>query len=137
LPLAIELGPGNEHDSKKFEKILGGIKIVTEQGRPRTRPEEVNADAAYDERAIRNHLRRRGIKSNIPVNERNRKTPKVGRPTRFNGESYKLRGSIERFFGWIKTKFRRLVIRYERLNSCFWGLIIIAVFLIYWRRIYD
>jgi hypothetical protein len=41
------------------------IKVKT-SGRPRTRPLEVLADAAYDDLDIRKYLRFRVIKSNIP-----------------------------------------------------------------------
>lgn len=135
LPLSIVLSPGNEHDSKRFIEVLDGIRIGKDIGRPRSRPMEVLADAAYDNLEIRSYLRRRGIKSNIPRNKRNHKAPKIGRPTRFNRQSYGLRGAVERFFGWLKSGFRRLALRYERLNICFMGLLILACFIIYWRRV--
>ena len=136
LPLSIVTGPGNEHDSKRFVEVLGMVRIGIERGRPRSRPEEVDADSAYDNKKLRGYLNQRGIKANIPSNDRNRKNPKRGRPFRFNGESYKNRGSIERFFGWIKMGFRRIAVSYERLNTCFIAMINISCFLIYWRRIY-
>ena len=40
----------------------------------------MTADAMYDTAKIRKYNRRRGIKSNIPVNKRNRKKKKRGRP---------------------------------------------------------
>jgi transposase len=137
LPLSLVLSPGHEHDSKRFVEVLTEIRIGKGIGRPRSRPLEVLADAAYDDRDIRLYLRRRGIRSNIPGNRRNRKSPKKGRPTRFNQQSYKKRGCIERFFGWLKSAFRRLTIRYERLNTCFMGLLNLACFLIYWRRVFQ
>ncbi|MDU9001819.1 hypothetical protein [Streptomyces mirabilis] len=36
-------------------------------GRPRSRPDRVRADKAYDPRRNRAYLRRRGIKATIPV----------------------------------------------------------------------
>lgn len=136
LPLCFVLSPGNEHDSNRFIEVLDGIRIGNAIGRPRSRPVEVLADAAYDDKEIRLYLRHRGIKSNIPVNKRNRKVPKKGRPTRFNPSSYRLRGSVERFFGWLKSGFRKLATRYERLNACFEGFIDLACFMIYWRRVF-
>jgi transposase len=135
LPLAIILGPGNEHDSKRFEQTVGSIRINIGRGRPRNKPKEVLADAAYDIEAIRVYLRRRGIKCCIPENKRNQKKTARGRPTRFDNESYKKRGSVERFFGWLKSGFRRIATRYERLDDCFLGLICLAAFLIIWRKI--
>jgi transposase len=136
LPLSLVLSPGNEHDSKRFVEVLNRIRIVKGIGRHRSRPVEVLADAAYDDKEIRLYLRCRGIKSNIPGNKRNQKAPKRGRPMRLNRQSYRLRGSVERFFGWLKSSFRRLAIRYERLNTCFMGLLNLACFLIYWRRVF-
>ena len=46
--------------------------------------------------AARQYLRKRGIKSNIPVNKRNSKRMGRGRPTRFDEEAYKNRGFCER-----------------------------------------
>jgi transposase len=135
LPLAIILGPGNEHDSKRFEQTVVSIRINIGRGRPRNKPKEVLADAAYDIETISVYLRRRGIKCSIPENKRNQKKTSRGRPTRFDNESYKKRGSVERFFGWLKSGFRRIATRYERLDDCFLGLICLASFLIIWRKI--
>jgi len=135
LPLAIILGPGNEHDSKRFEQTVGSIRINTDRGRPRNKPKEVLADAAYDTESIRIYLRKRGIKCSIPENKRNQKKTARGRPTRFDNLSYKKRGSVERFFGWLKSGFRRIATRYERLDDCFLGLICLAAFPIIWRKI--
>ena len=135
LPLNILTGLGSQHDSKKFIDAMAGVKIKAEIGRPRTKPGEVVADAAYDDTEIREYLRRRNIRSNIGVNKRNQKKPKLGRPTRFVEVSYKKnRSCIERFNSWTKTRFRRIVLRYERLESCFMGLLDIACFLIYWKK---
>jgi transposase len=117
-------------------EVLTNIRIGKGIGRPVSRPKEVLADAAYDNNEIRLHLRRRGIKSNIPCNKRNWKTAKRGRPTRFNQQSYRKRGCVERFFGWLKSGFRRLTTRYERLNTCFMGLLNLACFIIYWKKVF-
>ena len=112
---------------------MNDIKVKT-HGRPRTRPQEVLADAAYDDVDIRQHLRSKGIQSNIPINPRNTKTRKRGRPTRFNPETYVKRGAIERFFAWLKMGFRKIATRYERLNTVFKGLLDIACFMLCWKR---
>jgi transposase len=69
LPISLVVGPGNEHDSKRFEHAVSSIRINTGKGRQRNKPGEVLADAAYDTEAIRIYLRRRGIKSSIPENQ--------------------------------------------------------------------
>lgn len=135
LPISIVTGPGNEHDSQQFEHVMADIRVNIGRGRPRTRPVEVIADAAYDTEVIRTYLRRRGIKSNIPANKRNQKKPSPGRPTRFDPATYKVRGAVERFFGWLKLGFRRISIRHERIDACFMGFLQLATFLMIWRRI--
>ena len=136
LPLSILTGLGSQHDSQKFIEVIDRIEIKIERGRPRTKPDEVVADAAYDGMKIKEYLRRRNIRSNIGVNKRNMKKPHVGRHTRFEEVSYKKsRSCIERFNSLIKTRFRRIALRYERLESCFRGLLNIACFLIYWKKL--
>jgi transposase len=41
-----------------------------------------------------------------------------------------VRGSVERFFAWLKS-FKRITIRYERLATAFPALIHIACILVY------
>ena len=57
--MSLVIGAGNEHDGRRFTDVLEGIRTKTGR-RPRTRPHEVVADAAYDEGKIRRYLRRRG-----------------------------------------------------------------------------
>jgi transposase len=113
---------------------MEGIRVRYGGGRPRTRPGEVAGDSAYDTRDVRAYLRRRGIKANIPVNIRNRRRPRHGRPYRLDPEAYKqVRSSVERFFAWLTNGFRRPAIRWEKLASTFTGLIQLACIIIYLR----
>lgn len=89
------------------------------------------ADATYDTEAIRPYLRRRGIKCSIPENRRNRKKSSRGKQTRFEEESYKKRGDVERFFAWIKFGFRRIAQMRERLDECFLGFVYLQNFLLF------
>ena len=52
----------------------------------------------YDTVKIRKYNRKRGIKSNIPVNKRNRKKKKRGRPIKVDKEEFKKKSIVERFF---------------------------------------
>jgi len=122
--------------ARRFEQVVNSVRINIGRGRPISRPRELLADAAYDTESIRRYLRRRGIKSSIPPNKRNQKKPSRGRPTRFDNVSYKKRGTVERFFGWLKLGFRRISVRYERLDACFAGLVLLASFLIIWRKMW-
>jgi hypothetical protein len=75
-----------------------------------------------------------GIKANIPVNIRNRRRPRLGRPYRLDLEAYKrMKSSVERFFAWLTNGFIRLAIRWERLASTFTVFIQLACILIYLR----
>jgi transposase len=101
MPLSIIIGPGNEHDSRRLQELVDGLS-----GRPR----ELYADAAYDTEKIRRGLESMDIEPNI----RNGR-----RPRQYNVGLYRrMRPAVERFFGWIKS-FRRIIIRYERLESTY------------------
>ena len=132
LPLGMEISAGNEHDSLYFTDVADKIELKGVSGRPKRRPAEINADPAYDTEFIRCYLRRRGIKANIPVNKRNRKQPKRGRPFRFDKESYENRGAVERFNSWIES-FKRILVRFERLKVTFIAFVNLACTMILWR----
>ncbi|WP_189819977.1 transposase [Streptomyces olivaceoviridis] len=46
---------------------MGRLRVPRRRGHPRTRPDLVLADKAYSSHAIREHLRKRGIRAVIPV----------------------------------------------------------------------
>ncbi|MEM1514752.1 MAG: transposase [Candidatus Bathyarchaeia archaeon] len=54
LPLSVQAGPGDEHDSKHFIKLLEDVRVKHGRGRPRSRPKEVIGDSAYDARRLEN-----------------------------------------------------------------------------------
>ncbi|MDT7877675.1 MAG: IS5 family transposase [Candidatus Caldarchaeales archaeon] len=121
VPLSIAIGPGNEHDSRRLQELVDGLS-----GRPR----ELYADAAYDTEHIRRGLESMDIEPNIPVNPRNGRKP---RQYNIEIELYRrMRSAVERFFGWIKS-FRRIIIRYERLESTYKALVTIAPITIHLR----
>jgi len=115
-----------------FIDLAAHIELKGERGRSKRRPREIHADAAYDTDNIRSYLRKRGIKANIPVNKRNRKQRKRGRPFRFDKESYICRGAVERFNSWIES-FKRILVRFERLKVTFVGFVNLACLMILWR----
>jgi transposase len=56
-----------------------------------------------------------------------------GRPRPYNVGLYRrMRSAVERFFGWIKS-FRRIIIRYERLESTYKDQTTIALITIHLR----
>ncbi len=91
-PLCFVLTPGQAGDAPAFEHVMAALRAPRTIGRPRTRPEGVLADRAYSSRAIREHLRRRGIRAVIPppadqIANRRRKGRQGGRPPAFDREA--------------------------------------------------
>lgn len=66
-PLVLVVAPGQGGDAPMFTHLMDQLKINRHgPGRPRTRPDRVRGDKAYSSRAIRSHLRDRGIRAVIP-----------------------------------------------------------------------
>lgn len=122
-PLCFHLTPGQANDAPAFEDVMGALRVPRAAGRPRTRPVLVLADRAYSSRAIREHLRRRGIRTVIPqpsnqVANRRRKGRRGGRPPAFDREAYKRRNTVERCINRLKN-WRGLATRYEKTATAF------------------
>jgi transposase len=128
LPLAINVVPANRNDSKLYIPTLKSFRIKRKVGRPVNRPAKVTADAIYDSVEIREYNRKRGIKSNIPVNKRNRKRNQRGRPIKIDWEEYIKRCAVERFFSWIES-CKKVVPRYEIKEMSYLGIVIMAAIL--------
>jgi hypothetical protein len=94
----------------------------------------VSLAGVYDSRANRKALVNRGMIPNIPENPRGRKTPKCGRKPIFNPAILNERfRTIERVFAW-EDKFRRLLMRFERLSTSHYALKTLAYTLINLRH---
>lgn len=111
-PLAAQLTASQAHDFTAFETVMGKVRICGPKGRPRTRPDVVAADKAYDAGRIRKNVRSRGIKAVIPEKCKPHGR-KPGRPIRLDKEKYKRRNVVERTAGFLKHK-RRIATRYEK-----------------------
>jgi transposase len=94
------------------------------------RPERLIGDRAYDSDPLDAALAAQGVQLIAP-HRRNRKKPKTqdGRPLR----RYKRRWKVERLFAWLGT-FRRLVVRYERHDTNYLGLVQLGCILILLRQ---
>ena len=76
----------------------------------------VSLDGVYDCRTNRKAIFNRGMVPNINANPRGRRSSKRGRKPLFNSAIFKERfNTIERVFGW-EYKFRRLLLRFDRLS---------------------
>jgi IS5 family transposase len=88
------------------------------------------ADKGYDAKDLRNRLRKRGIRPQIPKRVWNTKKPR-GRPMKKDIPRFQ----AERTFAWFQRKYRRLVVRWERLAICFNAFLAIAVLHIWIQRL--
>jgi transposase len=118
--------------------VLGQVRIKRcGIGRDRVRPGRVLADKAYSSRAIRAHLRRRGIKAVIPVKSdqqkwRKRRGSAGGRPTAFDSHAYQDRNVVERCISKLK-QFRAVATRYDKRAFVYDGTIDVASIKIWLR----
>jgi transposase len=89
------------------------------------------ADKAYSSRAIREHLRKRGIRAVIPDQQghRLRRGSRGGRPPAFDRETYKQRNTVERCINRLK-QWRGIATRYEKTATIYLaGLHVAGIFL--------
>ncbi|WP_328558426.1 IS5 family transposase [Streptomyces sp. NBC_00358] len=133
-PLAFVLTAGQAGDAPAFTAVMARLRVPRRRGRPRTRPDVVLADRAYSSRAIRDHLRKRGIRTVIPVpadqrGHRLRRGSRGGRPPAFDREIYKQRNTVERCINRLK-QWRGIATRYEKTATVYLaGLHIAGIFL--------
>ena len=111
--------------------LLNSVKVKTNfPGRPRKRVKVLAADKGYDSKVLRAALRQRGIRPQLP--KRTRKTKKNrGRPIKISVPRFQQ----ERCFGWFQRKYRRLVVRWERISACFNAFVSLATIHIWINRI--
>ncbi|WP_239471322.1 IS5 family transposase [Streptomyces sp. CS207] len=133
-PLAFVLTAGQAGDAPAFTDVMARLRVPRRRGRPRTRPDLVLADKAYSSRAIRDHLRRRGIRAVIPERadqqaNRRQRGQTGGRPPAFDREAYKQRNTVERCINRLK-QWRGIATRYEKTATVYLaGLHIAGIFL--------
>ena len=103
-PLGLALSGANRHDSRMLAPTLDAIPPIRSgrRGRPRRRPDKLQADKAYDHRRCRRECRARGITSRI-ARRGIESSERLGRH----------RWVVERTLAWL-ARFRRLAVRYER-----------------------
>lgn len=137
-PLGIRVTAGQAGDAPAFEAVMARIRIPgSGLGRPRTRPVTVLADRAYSSRAIRGHLRRRGIRAVIPqpadqIGHRLRRGRAGGRPPAFDADRYKERNAVERCIARLK-QWRGLALRTDKLAIAYQDALHFASILIWVR----
>jgi len=140
LPLVVLVGPGQAGDAPMFPVLMDHLKVTRRgPGRPRSRPDRVRADKAYSSRAIRTHLRERGIVAVIaePSDQqghRQRRGSRGGRPVNYDVEDYKGRNVVERGFNEDK-QWRGLATRYDKLALTYRGGAVLRAITLWLKRL--
>ena len=111
--------------------MLAQIRLATgKRGNPKHRPKTLAADKGYDARWLRKRLRTKGIRPQIKKRLIRGKKPK-GRPIMDIVPRYQQ----ERSFAWFQRKYRRLVVRWERLKVCFDAFLLLACSYIWFPKL--
>jgi transposase len=113
-PMAFLLAPGQRHESKLFEPLMG---VGT--GRPETRPERVVGDKGYSYGHIREYLLQSKTIAVIPLRS------DQGWDPGFDRETYRKRNKIERLIGCLK-QWRRIATRYEKRAASYLAMLTLA-----------
>ena len=112
-----------------FPEGLHALKqVVTEVGLD-LRGAYLNLDGGFDSARNRKCIFNAGLIPNIKENPRHRKRPKRGRKRFFNAAIQALRLCVERTFAW-EDKFKRLLLRFERIQQRHYGMKLLAYTLI-------
>lgn len=131
MPLSFCTTAANGDERQQVIPLLDQLKIKTaQQGRPRKRVKVLAGDKGYDAKWLRQVLRKRGIRGQI-AKRRYKGKRRKGRPIKISVPRFQQ----ERCFAWLQRKYRRLVVRWERLKSCFDGFVYLAIVHIWVNRI--
>ena len=108
---------GNRNESPLLRDALPKLSAMARAIGMDLQGSTVSLDGVYDCRANRRAIFNRNMRPNIPENPRGRKTPRRGRKQRFDEAIFEERfRTIERVFAW-EDKFRRLLLRFERISQ--------------------
>jgi transposase len=130
VPIGFRLDSARPAEVKLAAPTLQTVRVRSRNGQVKTRPHQLLADRAYDSRAFRTSLRKRGIKVCIPPRRRPKNwRKKRGRPVTADRQTYKQRFKVERSFAWMGN-YRRLLIRWEHHLSVYRGFCFFALALI-------
>jgi hypothetical protein len=119
----------NETDMVLLPKGLQALKQVARQVGLDLKGAYLNLDGGFDSAHNRKMIFNAGLIPNIPENPRNRKRTKRGRKRFFNAALHALRMCVERTFAW-EDKFKRLLLRFERIQQRHYGMKLMAYTLI-------
>jgi hypothetical protein len=131
MPLTTRTTPANGDERAQVVPLLDAVKVHTgKRGRPRKRLKVIATDKGYDAKALRQRLRQRGIRAQLPK--------RVWQTKKHRGRPIKKvvpRFQAERTVAWFQKKYRRLVVRWERLAACFDAFLAVATIHIWIHRL--
>jgi IS5 family transposase len=123
MPMSGCTTPANGDERQQVLPLIDTIKVTTAaRGRAKKRWRVLAADKGYDAKWLRVALRRGGIRGQISKRQwRGKKC--LGRPIQITVPRFQQ----ERCFAWLQRKYRRLVVRWERLKVCFDAFLSLAI----------
>src|SRR5262249_23943791 len=125
----VPVAPVNETDMVLLPEGLKALKKVATEVGLDLRGAYLNLDGGFDSAHNRMCIFHAGLIPNIKENLRNRKRPKRGRKRLFNATIHALRLCVERTFAW-EDKFKRLLLRFDRIQQRHYGMKVMAYTLI-------
>jgi hypothetical protein len=109
--------PGNRNESPLLREALPQLTRIARAVGLDLQGSVVSLDGVYDCRRNRKAIFNRGMVPNINPNARGRKRPRRGRKPLFDPAIFEERfNTIERVFAW-EDKFRRLLLRFDRISQ--------------------
>ena len=129
----VPVAPVNETDMVLLPEGLKALKKVAKEVGVDLRGAYLNLDGGFDSARNRKCIFNAGLIPNIQENPRNRKDTKRGRKRLFNEAIHALRMRVERTFAW-EDKFKRLLLRFERIQQRHYGMKLLAYTLINLRK---
>jgi Transposase DDE domain len=131
MPLANRTTPANGDERAQVLPLLAAVKVRTgKRGRPRKRLKVIATAKGYDATALRQQLRHRGIRAQLPKRVWKTKQNR-GRPMKQVAPRF----PAERTFAWFQKKYRRLAVRWERIAACFEAFLAVATIHIWIQRL--
>lgn len=120
------IAPGNRHEGPLFKKALASLKDLFKRIGLSLKGSITSLDSAYDSKTNRKMIFNSGMLPNIKENPRNRKHTKPGRKRFYDESIFEERfRTVERVFAW-EDKFKRLLLRFERISLHHFGLKLLA-----------
>ncbi len=131
---AVRFAPGSRNESPMLREALPKLTSIARAGGIELKGTIVSLDGVYDCHANRKAIFNRGMVPNNNENTRGRKTTKRGRKRLFDAAIFKERfRTIERVFA-LEDKFRRVLIRFERISTVHYALKTLAYTMINLRH---